>query len=40
MNDAAVGSPLAVMRTCTSTVERMPTLVDFNFPSDMGRMIA
>jgi hypothetical protein len=38
--DAAAGALLAVMRSYTSAVERMPAVVNFNFPRDMGRMAA
>jgi len=40
MNDAAGRALLAVMGVCTSTVERMPAIVNFNFLPDMGRMTA
>ena len=40
MNYAASRALLAVMSTCTSTVERMPAIVNFNFSPDMGRMTA
>jgi hypothetical protein len=40
MNDAASGALLAIMRTYMSAVERMPAIVNFNFPPDMGRMTA
>ncbi len=40
MNDAAAGALLAVMRANSSAVERMPTVVNFNFLPDMGRMSA
>jgi hypothetical protein len=40
MNNAPAGALLAVMRSYTSGVERMPAVVNFNFPSDMGRMTA
>jgi hypothetical protein len=37
---AAAGALLAVMRSYTSDVERVPAVVNFNFPPDMGRMTA
>jgi hypothetical protein len=40
MNDAAGRALLSVMGICTSTVERMPAIVNFNFLPDMGRMTA
>ena len=40
MNDAAAGALLAVMRSNSSPVERMPAVVNFNFLPDMGRMTA
>lgn len=40
VNDAAGRALLAVMGICTSTVERMPAIVNFNFTPDMGRMTA
>jgi hypothetical protein len=40
MNDAAGSALFAVMGICTSTVERMPAIVNFNFLPDMGRMAA
>ena len=40
MNDAPGSALLAVMGICTSTVKRMPAIVNFNFLPDMGRMTA
>jgi hypothetical protein len=40
MNYAASRALLAVMSICTSTMERMPAIVNFNFTPDMGRMTA
>jgi hypothetical protein len=40
MDDATAGALLAVMRPNSSTVERMPAIVNFNFLPDMGRMTA
>jgi hypothetical protein len=40
MDDAAAGALLAVMRTNSSAVERMPAVVNLNFLPDMGRMTA
>ena len=40
MDDAAAGALLAVMRSNSSTVERMPAVMNFNFLPDMGRMTA
>jgi hypothetical protein len=40
MNNAAGNALLAVMRTYTPAVERMPAIVNFNFLPDMGRMTA
>lgn len=40
VDDAAACALLAVMRSYTSAVERMPAVVNFNFPPDMGRMTA
>jgi len=40
MNNAAGSALLAVMGMYTSAVERMPAIVNFNFPPDMGRMTA
>ena len=40
VEDAAAGALLAVLRSHTSAVERMPAVVNFNFPPDMGRMTA
>jgi hypothetical protein len=40
MNDAAGSALLAVMGICTSAVERMPAIVNFNFLPNMGRMTA
>lgn len=40
MDDAAAGALLAVMRANSAAVERMPTVVNFNFLPDMGRMTA
>ncbi|MGH8143970.1 MAG: hypothetical protein ACREU2_15820 [Steroidobacteraceae bacterium] len=40
MDDATAGALLAVMRSYTSVVERMPAVVNFNFLPDMGRMTA
>lgn len=40
MDDAAAGALLAVMRSNSSTVKRMPAVVNFNFLPDMGRMSA
>lgn len=37
VDDAAAGALLALMRSYTSTVERMPGVVNFNFPPDMGQ---
>jgi hypothetical protein len=40
MNDATGHALLAVMGICTSAVERMPAIVNFHFPPDMGTMTA
>jgi hypothetical protein len=40
MNNAAGSALLAVMGMYTSAVKRMPGIVNFNFPPDMGRMTA
>ncbi len=40
MDDPAAGALLAVLCPYTSAVERMPAVVNFNFPPDMGRMTA
>ena len=40
VNDAAASALLAVMSSHTPAVERMPWVVNINFPPDMGRMTA
>lgn len=40
VDDAAANALLAVVGPDTLAVERMPTVVNFNFPPDMGRMTA
>ena len=40
VDDAAAHALLAVVSSNTLAVERMPTVVNFNFPPDMGRMTA
>ena len=40
MDDTAAGALLAVMRSNSSAIERMPAVVNFNFLPDMGRMTA
>jgi hypothetical protein len=40
VDDAAACASLAVMRSNSSLVERMPAVVNFNFLPDMGRMTA
>ena len=40
MDDTATGALLAVMRSNSSVIERMPAVVNFNFLPDMGRMTA
>jgi hypothetical protein len=38
MKDPHASTPLAVLGTQTPAVERVPAIVNFNFPPDMGRM--
>ncbi len=40
MHDAAVSALFAVLRTYVSAMKRMPAVVNYNFPPDMGRMTA
>jgi len=40
MDDTAAGALLAVMRSNSSAIKRMPAVVNFNFLPDMGRMTA
>jgi hypothetical protein len=40
VDDASASALLAIVSSDTSTVERMPAIVNFNFPPDMGRMTA
>lgn len=40
MDDTAAGALLAVMRSNSSAIERMPAVVNLNFLPDMGRMTA
>jgi len=39
MQNAAAGTLFAVLRSKTPAMERVPTIVNFNFLPDMGRMI-
>ena len=38
VKDPHASTPLAVLGTQTPAVERVPAIVNFNFPPDMGRM--
>jgi hypothetical protein len=40
MDDPAISALLAVLYPHTPTIERVPTIVNFNFLPDMGRMDA
>jgi hypothetical protein len=40
MDDATASTLLAVVSSHALTMERMPTVVNLNFPLDMGRMTA
>jgi hypothetical protein len=40
VDDSTISALLTVMRTHRSAVERMPSVVNFNFSPDMGRMTA
>ncbi len=40
VDDTAASALLAVVSPDTLAVERMPRVVNFNFPPDMGRMTA
>jgi hypothetical protein len=38
VNQVANSALLAVMPTNTAPIKRVPAMMDFNFPPDMGRM--
>lgn len=38
VNDLAIGTLLAVLASDATSVQRVPTIEDFNFLPDMGRM--
>jgi hypothetical protein len=40
MNDLAAGAPLRVLAANASPIERVPSVTNFNFLPDMGRMTA
>ena len=40
VDDASASALLAVVSSDTSAMERMPRVVNYNFPPDMGRMTA
>ena len=40
MHHSPAGTLLAVVSSCAAAVKRMPTVVNFNFLLDMGRMTA
>jgi hypothetical protein len=40
MNDTAASALFTVLHPQSSAIKRVPTIVNFNFPPDMGRMDA
>jgi hypothetical protein len=40
MNDLAAGAPLTILPPNAAPIERMPSVANFNFLPDMGRMTA